>query len=45
MELVIMTVVLLQPALATVKLWLRKHVVTTGNGPLTDAARVGISIL
>lgn len=44
-ELVILTIVLAQPALAMVHLWLRKHVATTGPGLGNDAARVGIEII
>lgn len=39
-ELVVMVVVLSQPALAMIKLWTRKHIVTTGNGAGSDVARV-----
>lgn len=44
-EMVVLTVVLAQPALAMIRLWLRKHVVTTGTGAAADAARAGIQIL
>lgn len=39
MELVILTVILLQPAMAMIKLWMQKHIVTTGNDVTSDAAR------
>lgn len=39
-ELIVMVVVLAQPALAMVKLWTRKHIVTTGDGVTSDVARV-----
>ena len=44
-ELVVITVVLMAPALSMIQLWLRKHVAVNGNGPTADAARVGIEIL
>lgn len=39
-ELVVITVVLMAPALSMINLWARKHIVTTGNGATADAARV-----
>ena len=40
MELVIITVVLLHPALSMIQLWMRKHIVTSRNDVTSDAARV-----
>ena len=45
MELVVLTVILLQPAMAMVKLWMQKHIVTTGNDVTSDAARAVEQIL
>jgi hypothetical protein len=45
MELTVMVVILSQPALALVRLWLRKHIVTSGQGVTTDAARVATQLL
>lgn len=44
-ELVILTIVLAQPALAMVHLWLRKHIATTSPGVSSDIARVGVEII
>jgi hypothetical protein len=44
-ELVVITVVLMAPALSMIQLWMRKHIVTTGNSATADAARVGEAIL
>jgi hypothetical protein len=44
-ELVIITVILAQPALAVVRLWLKKHVATTSPGIGSDVARAGVEIL
>ena len=40
MELIVITVLLMQPALHMVNLWMRKHIVTTSPGVTSDAARV-----
>jgi hypothetical protein len=45
MELTVMVIVLAQPALALMRLWIRKHIVTSGQGPTTDAARVASQLL
>jgi hypothetical protein len=45
MELTVMVVILSQPALSLLRLWLRKHIVTSGQGPTTDAARVATQLL
>jgi hypothetical protein len=44
-ELVVITVVLMAPALAMVSLWLRKHIVTTGNTVTADAATVALQVI
>jgi hypothetical protein len=44
-ELVVITIVLMAPALSMVQLWMRKHIAVTGNSATADAARVGASIL
>jgi hypothetical protein len=44
-ELVVITVVLMAPALAMVQLWLKKHIVVTGTGVTAEAAAVGLNIL
>jgi hypothetical protein len=44
-ELVVLVVVLSQPALALVKLWTRKHLVTTANSASSDAAKVVNTLL
>ena len=46
MEMTILVVILAQPALACVRLWLRKHVAVASPGALTtDAAAVGAFLL
>ena len=45
MELIVIVVILLQPAMAMVKLWMQKHIVTTGNDVTSDAARAVEQIL
>lgn len=42
---VILTIVLAQPALSLVRLWLRKYVATTSPGVTSDVARAGVEIL
>jgi hypothetical protein len=44
-ELIVITVVLLAPALSMVNLWARKHIVVSGNGPTAEAAHVAAEIL
>ena len=44
-ELVVITVVLMAPAFAMINLWLKKHIVVTGNGVTADAAAVALQIL
>lgn len=44
-ELIIITVVLAQPAMSVIRLWLRKHVATTQPGLGSDIARAGIELL
>lgn len=44
-EMVVIVAVLIQPALAMVKLWTRKHIVVSGEGVTADAARVVTQIL
>ena len=44
-ELIVMVVVLSQPALAMVKLWTRKHVAVNGSGATADLARVASQII
>jgi hypothetical protein len=44
-ELIVITIVLAAPALSMVKLWARKHIVTSGEGAGADAARVVVSVL
>ena len=44
-ELVVITVVLLSPALAMIHLWARKHLATTANAATSDAAAVVTNIL
>ena len=44
-ELVVVTVILMAPAMATVRLWFRKHLVVSGEGVTADLARVGVQIL
>lgn len=39
-EMTVLVIILMQPALAMVKLWTRKHIAVTGDGPTADAARV-----
>ena len=39
-EMTLLVVILAQPALACVRLWLRKHQVTASPGATTDAAAV-----
>lgn len=45
MELIVIVSVLLQPALHMVNLWMKKHIVTTGNSVTADAARVVEEVL
>ena len=45
MEGVVLTVILLVPALSMVKLWAQKHIVIHGSGPLAEAASVVEQIL
>lgn len=45
MELVVLTVVLVHPALAMVRVWLKKYVVSNGTGVGADLARAGTQIL
>jgi hypothetical protein len=44
-ELVVITVVLMAPALSLIHLWARKHMVTTANAVTSDAAAVVTQIL
>jgi len=44
-ELVVITVVLMAPALSMVRLWARKHLATTANAATSDAAAVVTQIL
>jgi len=44
-ELVVITAVLLQPALAMVRVWMRKHIAVTGGGPTAQAAAIIEEIL
>lgn len=44
-EMVVLVVVLMQPALAMVKLWTRKHIAVTGDGATADVARVVTQIV
>ena len=44
-ELIVITVVLMAPAMSMIHLWARKHIVTTGTGPTADAASVVTEIL
>lgn len=44
-ELVVLVVVLSQPALALVRLWARKHLLTTANAASSDAAKVVTQVL
>ena len=41
----ILVIILSQPAISVVRLWLRKFVATSGPGVPADAARAGIEIL
>ncbi len=45
MELIVITVVLMAPALSMVHLWARKHLATTVNQTTSDAAAVVTNIL
>jgi hypothetical protein len=44
-ELVVITVVLMAPALSMIHLWARKHLATTANTASSDAAAVVTQIL
>lgn len=44
-ELIVITVVLMAPALSMVQLWARKHLVTTASAASSDAAAVVTQIL
>jgi hypothetical protein len=44
-ELVVITVVLMAPALSMIHLWARKHLATTAAGASSDAAAVATQIL
>jgi hypothetical protein len=44
-ELIVITVVLLTPALSMIQLWARKHLVTTSSAAASDAAAVAVQIL
>jgi len=39
-ELVVITVVLMAPALSMIQLWMRKHIIVTGTGPTAEAAEI-----
>lgn len=45
MELTVIVVVLMAPALAMIHLWARKHLVTTASNATADAAQVVTEIL
>ena len=44
-ELVVITVVLMAPALSMIHLWARKHLATTSSAATSDAAAVVTQIL
>ena len=44
-ELIVITVVLMAPALSMVHLWARKHLATTANEASSDAAAVVTNII
>lgn len=44
-ELTVLTIILAQPALSLVRLWLRKYIATTSPGVTSDVARAGVEIL
>jgi hypothetical protein len=44
-ELIVITVVLMAPALSMINLWARKHIVVTGTGPTAEAATVVAEII
>jgi len=44
-ELIVITAVLLQPAVAMVRVWMRKHIAITGGGPTAEAAAIVEEIL
>jgi hypothetical protein len=44
-ELIVITVVLMAPALSMINLWARKHIAVTGTGVTADAARVVTEIV
>jgi hypothetical protein len=44
-EMTVIVVVLMQPALAMVKLWTRKHILVTGNSAAADAAKIANQII
>jgi hypothetical protein len=44
MELIVITVVLLSPALSMIHLWARKHIATSSNPATADAAKVVANI-
>jgi hypothetical protein len=44
-ELIVITVVLMAPAMSMVHLWARKHIAVTGEGAASDAAKAVTQIL
>lgn len=44
-EMTVLVVILTQPALAMIRLWLRKHQVTNNPSATTDAAAVAAFVL
>lgn len=44
-ELIVITVVLMAPALSMIQLWARKHLVTTSSTAAADAASVVANVL
>jgi hypothetical protein len=44
-ELIVITVILMAPALSMVQLWARKHLATTANGASSEAAAVVTAVL
>jgi len=44
-ELVVITVILMAPALSMLHLWARKHIVTSGDGLSSDAARAVVELI
>lgn len=45
MELTIVTVLLLHPAMSMVRIWLAKHLATSSNDSTGVAAEVGLTVL